>query len=88
MIDRFKLEEDVSRILDVSDMIDDLMYIMYDREYPASVDDTMNMIIGIKSTLTARHDRLFDTMETLIKDGVITNKRTTEIQCKQKISKD
>jgi len=88
MIDRFKLEEDVSRILDVSDMIDDLMYIMYDREYPASVDDTMNMIIGIKSTLTARHSRLYDTMEILIKDGVITNKQTTGIQCKQKISKD
>lgn len=77
MIDRFKLEEDVSSILDVSDMIDDLMYIMYEKEQPATEDDTMNMIIGIKSTLTARHDRLFNTMETLIKDGVITNKTTT-----------
>lgn len=88
MIDRFKLEEDISSILDVSEMIDDLMYIMYEREHAASEDETMNMIIGIKSILTARHDRLFNTMEILIKDGVITNKTTTRKICKQKTSKD
>ena len=81
-MNRFTLEEKITKILDIDDLLDDLMYMYADAPNPPTEDDVVNMIIGIKSTLNIRYDKLWNTFEQLVKDGTIddAHRRHTETQ--------
>jgi hypothetical protein len=72
MNDRFTLEEKISKMLDVSDMIDDLIFKIGDSKCPANEDDVLNALIGMQFTLNARHEQVWTVFEDLIKRKIIT----------------
>jgi hypothetical protein len=71
MNDRFTLEDKIGKILDVEDMIEDLIFKIGDSSAPASEDDILNALIGMKFTLNARHEQLWNVFEDLIKQKII-----------------
>jgi len=80
--DRFTLEERMTSILDIGDMIEDLMHMIGDSPDTPTEDQIINQLIGMKSTLNIRYERMWMVFEELIKSGVITNQPNE--QCKSK----
>lgn len=70
-IDRFTLEDKISKVLDLEDMIEDIIFKVGDSTAPATEDDTLNMLIGLKHTLNVRHEQLWRVFETLVKQKKI-----------------
>ena len=81
-MDRFTLEDDITRVLDIDEMLDDLMYLIGDSPERPTEDDMINTIIGIKSILNIRHSKMWNTFEQLVKNGTIddAHRRHTETQ--------
>jgi hypothetical protein len=71
MNDRFTLEEKITKILDIEDLIEDLMFKIGDSTCPASEDDILNALIGIKFTLNVRHEQTWSVFEDLVKRKII-----------------
>lgn len=78
MTDRFDLEERISRLLDISENIEDIIYMVGDSPNKPTEDDLLNALIGLKSTLDIRYERMWNTFEELIKNGQIKSKQTDE----------
>ena len=76
MTDRFDLDERISRLLDISENIEDIIYMVGDSPNKPTEDDLLNALIGLKSTLDIRYERMWNTFEELIKNGQITSKQT------------
>ena len=79
-MDRFTLEDDISRVLDIDSMLDDLMYMIGDSPEKPTEDDMINTIIGIKSILQIRHGKMWNTFEQLIKNGTIDDAHRRHIE--------
>ena len=71
MNDRFTLEEKITKILDIEDLIEDLIFKIGDSTSPASEDDILNALIGIKFTLNTRHEQTWSVFEDLVKRKII-----------------
>lgn len=69
--DRFTLEDKISKILDIEDMIDDLIFKIGDSTAPANEDDILNALIGMKFTLSARHEQIWTVFEDLVERKII-----------------
>lgn len=67
MNDRFTLEEKITKILDIEDLIEDLIFKIGDSTSPASEDEILNALIGMKFTLNARHEQTWSVFEDLVK---------------------
>ena len=77
-MNRFDLEENMSRMLDTANEIDDIIYKYSDSPDQPSQDQMLNMLIGVKELLEARYDRMWNTFEQLIKTGVIASEQSDE----------
>jgi len=71
MNDRFTLEDKLSRLLDIEQMIEDLIYKVGDSAQPATEDDILNALIGMKFTLNTRYEQTWNVFEDLIKRKII-----------------
>jgi len=80
MKDRFDLEDDISKMLNTSEEIDDIIYRFGDCPDQPSEDQMLNMLIGVKELFETRYKRMWDTFEGLVKDGTIQN-RNKDKQC-------
>lgn len=71
MNDRFTLEDRLSKILDVEDLIEDLIFKIGDSTSPASEDDILNALIGMKFTMSVRYEQAWRVFEDLIERKII-----------------
>jgi len=71
MMNRFDLEDAMSRMLDTNNEIDDLIYKVGDCPEKPDEDEILNMLIGIKSLNESRYSRMWMIFEQLIKDETI-----------------
>lgn len=78
MKDRFDLEDRISKLLDIDESIEDIIYMVGDSPNKPTEDDLLNALIGLKSTLNIRYERMWNTFEELIKNGQIKSKQTDE----------
>lgn len=78
MKDRFDLEDRISKLLDISENIEDLIYMVGDSPNKPTEDDLLNALIGLKSTLDVRYERLWSTFEELIKNGQLKSNQIDE----------
>ena len=67
--DRFKLEELVTSVRQITDDLGVMMRAQMDTEKGLTEDQIMNMIIGIQQLHECRCDALWECMEKLIKQG-------------------
>tara|TARA_R110000824_G_scaffold20817_1_gene77998 strand:+ start:3131 stop:3364 length:234 start_codon:yes stop_codon:yes gene_type:complete len=68
---RFTLEDDMTKAFIVTEEIDTLIYKIGDCSTPATEDEVLNILIGIKELCNVRHERLWNTFERLIAKKVI-----------------
>lgn len=78
MKDRFDLEDRISKLLDIDECIEDIIYMVGDSPNKPTEDDLLNALIGLKSMLNIRYERMWNTFEELIKNGQIKSKQTDE----------
>jgi len=72
-MDRFDLEDAMSRMQAVEDDIDDIIYKVGDCPERPTEDDILNLLIGVKTLSQARYSKMWSVFEQLIKDNVITS---------------
>ena len=70
-MNRFDLEDAISRMLDIDNELEDIIYKVGDSPDRPSEDDILNLLIGVKSLNQARYDRLWNIFEQLIKNETI-----------------
>ena len=70
-MNRFDLEDSISRMLDIDNELDDIIYKVGDSSERPSEDEILNLLIGVKSLNQARYDRMWMIFEQLIKNGTI-----------------
>jgi hypothetical protein len=73
-MNRFDLEDAISRMMDTDNEIDDIIYKVGDCAERPSEDDILNLLIGVKALNQARYNRVWSTFEQLVKNNVITDK--------------
>jgi len=74
IMNRFDLEDAISRMLDIDNELEDIIYKVGDSPDRPSEDDILNLLIGVKSLNQARYDRLWNIFEQLIKNETIRSK--------------
>ena len=74
MNDRFDLEQAISDVFTSNEELETLMYRIGDSPVAPSEDELLNMLIGIIELNKVRYEKLWNTFEALIANGVITNK--------------
>jgi hypothetical protein len=72
-MNRFDLEDAMSRMLDIDNELDDVIHRVGDSPEPPTEDQLLNMLIGIKELNNTRYSRMWNIFETLIKNDVITS---------------
>jgi hypothetical protein len=80
MNDRFDLEEAITNVFDINDELEVLMYRIGDSPVSPTEDELMNMLIGIIELNKVRYEKLWNTFESLIEKGVITNKNVDKAE--------
>ena len=73
-MDRFDLEEAISDVFTNNGELETLLYRIGDSPVTPSEDELMNIIIGIIALNKVRYEKLWNTFEGLIANGVISNK--------------
>tara|TARA_E500000081_G_scaffold51234_1_gene54341 strand:- start:864 stop:1109 length:246 start_codon:yes stop_codon:yes gene_type:complete len=68
-VDRFKLEELITSLSQISEDIESMMQKEFDTEEGLTEDQKMNILIGMMELHKIRCDATFDCMEKLIKQG-------------------
>ena len=76
--DRFDLEDSMSKMLNIDDELEDLIYKVGDSKTTPTEDEILNMLIGIKTLNQARYERMWQIFETCVKDGIISNRTKNE----------
>lgn len=76
--DRFDLEDSMSKMLNIDDELEDLIYKVGDSKTRPTEDEILNMLIGIKALNQARYERMWQIFETCVKDGIISNRTKYE----------
>ena len=74
MNDRFDLEEAISDVFTNNEELETLLYRIGDSPVAPTEDEVMNIIIGIIALNKVRYEKLWNTFEALISNGVISNK--------------
>jgi len=69
--DRFKLEELVTSVRQITEDLQVVMQSKFDTKKGLTEDQIMNMIIGIQQLHECRCDALWNCMEEMIKEGDI-----------------
>jgi len=72
--DRFDLEEAISDVFTSNEELETLLYRIGDSPVTPSEDEVMNILIGIIALNKVRYEKLWNTFEALISNGVISNK--------------
>jgi len=70
-MDRFKLEEQLQSCASVQEELETILYKVGDSPTPPTEDELANMLIGAIELCKVRHERVFNTFETLIKEKKI-----------------
>lgn len=70
-IDRFKLEEQLSECALIEQELDAILYKIGDSPKPPTEDELTNMLVGVIELSKIRHERAFNTFETLVEQGKI-----------------
>ena len=70
-MDRFKLEEHLGDCASIQEELEAILYKVGDSPKPPTEDELVNMLIGVIELSKVRHERAFNTFETLVKDGKI-----------------
>ena len=70
-MDRFELEEQLMECASVQEELETILYKVGDSPKPPTEDELGNMLIGVIELCKVRHERAFNTFETLVKDGKI-----------------
>lgn len=74
-MNRFDLEERIGEYaMACDDFASTLKYMIGDSEETPTEDELINVIIGFEAAQKYRYNRLWGVLETLIKQGVVTNK--------------
>jgi hypothetical protein len=73
-MDRFELEEAITSMLTTVEELETILYKIGDSPTPPTEDELANMLIGVIDLSKARHDKLWNIFETLVRDKVITSK--------------
>lgn len=82
MNDRFALEEAISEVFTTNEELETLMYRIGDSPVTPTEDEILNMIIGIIELNKVRYEKLWNTFEALVSNGVISNKNIEGIEKK------
>ncbi len=72
-MDRFDFEEQFADCASIQEELEAILYKVGDSPTPPTEDELMNLLIGVIELHKVRYERAFNTFETLIKDGVLTN---------------
>ena len=72
MKNRFDLEEAIGQMAQFANDIDTIIYAIGDAPDPATEDELLNMLIGVKQLYESRYQKMWVTFEDLIKNKVIT----------------
>ena len=72
MKNRFDLEEAIGQMAQFANDIDTIIYAIGDAPDPATEDELLNMLIGVKQLHESRYQKMWVTFEDLIKNKVIT----------------
>lgn len=71
MKDRFDLEEAISDVFTSNEELETLLYRIGDSPVTPSEDELTNILIGIIALNKVRYEKLWNTFESLISEGVI-----------------
>ena len=71
MKDRFDLEEAIGQMAQFANDIDTIIYAIGDAPEPATEDELLNMLIGVKQLHESRYQKMWVTFEELIKNEAI-----------------
>lgn len=77
-MNRFDLEDAMSRMMDIENELEDIIYKVGDDPVRPTEDDILNMLIGLKTLNATRYQRMWNVFETLIKTDVIKSDTTEE----------
>jgi len=80
MNNRFDLEEAISDVFTSNEELETLLYRVGDSPVTPSEDEILNMLIGIIELNKVRYEKLWNTFEGLISNGVITNKNVDGVK--------
>lgn len=71
--DRFDLEEAIGDVFTSNEELETLLYRIGDSPVTPSEDEVTNILIGIIALNKVRYEKLWNTFEALISNGVISN---------------
>ena len=80
MNDRFDLEEAISEVFTSNEELETLLYRIGDSPVTPSEDEVMNILIGIIALNKVRYEKLWNTFEALLANGVISNKNVEGLE--------
>ena len=73
-MNRFDLEEAITDVFTSNEELETLLYRIGDSPVTPSEDDLMNILIGIIALNKVRYEKLWNTFEALLANGVISDK--------------
>jgi len=73
-MDRFDLEEAISDVFTNNEELETLLYRIGDSPVSPTEDEILNILIGIIALNKVRYEKLWNTFETLLANGTISNK--------------
>lgn len=77
-MNRFDLEEAITDVFTNNEELETLLYRVGDSPVRPSEDEIMNIIIGIIALNKVRYEKLWNTFEALVANGMIDNKKEKE----------
>ncbi len=80
MNDRFDLEEAITDVFTLNEELETILYRVGDSPVSPTEDELMNMLIGIIELNKVRYEKLWNTFEALITNGVISNKNIEKLE--------
>ena len=80
MKNRFDLEEDITEVFTFHEELDTIIYRVGDSPVTPTEDELLNMMIGIKELHKVRYEKLWNTFEALLANGVISNKNVEGLE--------
>ena len=78
MKNRFDLEEAITDIFTSNEELETLLYRVGDSPVTPSEDEVMNILIGIIALNKVRYEKLWNTFEALLANGVISSDKYTD----------
>ena len=69
MKNRFDLEEAIGQMAQFTTDIDTVIYAVGDASEPATEDELLNMLIGVKQLYETRYQKMWSIFEELIEQG-------------------